>query len=660
MEPIPAAEPVKPNMSHSSKLTEEGAIDMSEASKAEQMETHQYQPHAVYVAADVNSNVQKVRYTELESEEAHALQDTDMNSNLKKAPYHELETIGQPISLKTETHHLENVPQHLITPQGFTTNLKKVKSQAMVYGLDPCFPNIPGFAQQGCFAQEGHGGVNQLGGVFVNGRPLPDVVRQRIVELAHQGVRPCDISRQLRVSHGCVSKILGRYYETGSIRPGVIGGSKPKVATPKVVDAILHYKAENPTMFAWEIRDMLLSECVCSQENVPSVSSINRIVRNKAAEKHKHNPGSPSGSPGLPQTPTPMDALLAQQKAGSFSVSGILGMHTPNGAAAPVQQSPTGEMSNKRKREPEGVTNGHSDTENHNNNNNTNTTNNEERRPTSAEELEQQMWYRRQIKMIRTSDGEVAAPMSGSFPMQYSSVSAYVPSTTAGDAKTPVNYNATVPNMAGTIQHMNSPSGTNSEQANSNSGHYSPPNSGTYTCLTTVSEQDVKPVISSDGSVRIASERYDTETNNDTPSPAKADTPHSANSDFTELKPVNTPSYSNVSAFPQFSSNTTPYANPAHAAYPNQVGSIVPQIMIPSSGYQTTGMPSSEYSSYPSGYTAQYSSSPYADPAWSAVRYAPSSGLLNPPYYLTHSHGAPSRSGEPASVATSSYKAERC
>jgi len=129
-----------------------------------------------------------------------------------------------------------------------------------------------------------HGGVNQLGGVFVNGRPLPDMVRQRIVELAHNGVRPCDISRQLRVSHGCVSKILSRFYETGNYKAGVIGGSKPKVATPHVVDAIAKYKKDNPTMFAWEIRDRLLSEGVCTHDNVPSVSSINRIVRHKAAE----------------------------------------------------------------------------------------------------------------------------------------------------------------------------------------------------------------------------------------------------------------------------------------------------------------------------------------------------------------------------------------
>ncbi|XP_039981864.1 paired box protein Pax-1 [Xiphias gladius] len=129
--------------------------------------------------------------------------------------------------------------------------------------------------------EQSYGEVNQLGGVFVNGRPLPNPVRLRIVELAQLGMRPCDISRQLRVSHGCVSKILARYNETGSILPGAIGGSKPRVTTPAVVKSIRDYKQGDPGIFAWEIRDRLLSDGVCDKYNVPSVSSISRILRNK-------------------------------------------------------------------------------------------------------------------------------------------------------------------------------------------------------------------------------------------------------------------------------------------------------------------------------------------------------------------------------------------
>ncbi|CAI9741427.1 box Pax-7-like isoform X1 [Octopus vulgaris] len=129
--------------------------------------------------------------------------------------------------------------------------------------------------------REGQGRVNQLGGIFINGRPLPNHIRLKIVELAAQGVRPCVISRQLRVSHGCVSKILQRYQETGSIRPGVIGGSKPRVATPEVEKHIELYKKENPGIFSWEIRDRLLKESICDRSTVPSVSSISRVLRSR-------------------------------------------------------------------------------------------------------------------------------------------------------------------------------------------------------------------------------------------------------------------------------------------------------------------------------------------------------------------------------------------
>ncbi|XP_054625173.1 paired box protein Pax-7-like isoform X4 [Dunckerocampus dactyliophorus] len=131
----------------------------------------------------------------------------------------------------------------------------------------------------------GQGRVNQLGGVFINGRPLPNHIRHKIVEMAHHGIRPCVISRQLRVSHGCVSKILCRYQETGSIRPGAIGGSKPRIATPDVEKRIEQYKSDSPGIFSWEIRDKLLKDGVCDRSTVPSVSSISRILRARFGKK---------------------------------------------------------------------------------------------------------------------------------------------------------------------------------------------------------------------------------------------------------------------------------------------------------------------------------------------------------------------------------------
>ena len=71
--------------------------------------------------------------------------------------------------------------------------------------------------------------------------------------------------------------------------PGTIGGSKPKVATQKVINCVLKLKEENPTIFAWEIREKLLKSKVCNERNVPSVSSINRVIRQHTIDpNNKH------------------------------------------------------------------------------------------------------------------------------------------------------------------------------------------------------------------------------------------------------------------------------------------------------------------------------------------------------------------------------------
>ena len=66
--------------------------------------------------------------------------------------------------------------------------------------------------------------VNKLGGVYLTGVALPRHTRLRILQLVQMGFRPAQISRQLRVSHGCVSKLLAQFARTGSIDPAI----KPK------------------------------------------------------------------------------------------------------------------------------------------------------------------------------------------------------------------------------------------------------------------------------------------------------------------------------------------------------------------------------------------------------------------------------------------------
>ncbi|XP_046763231.1 LOW QUALITY PROTEIN: paired box protein Pax-1 isoform X1 [Gallus gallus] len=156
--------------------------------------------------------------------------------------------------------------------------------------------------------QPGPSSINQLGGVYTNGCPLPPCKRHRIIQLAAHGVRSTDISRSLQVSNGCVSKILSRYYRTGSVGPKRLGGWKRRAVPPHVEERIAQLKRERPSVFAWEIRRQLHVEGGGGKRGTPSISSINRVLRGlRGALSPTALPGGGErGSPSpLPLHPSP-------------------------------------------------------------------------------------------------------------------------------------------------------------------------------------------------------------------------------------------------------------------------------------------------------------------------------------------------------------------
>ncbi|XP_076327402.1 uncharacterized protein LOC143234161 isoform X2 [Tachypleus tridentatus] len=478
------------------------------------------------------------------------------------------------------------------------------------------------------YSCKSHGGVNQLGGVFVNGRPLPDVVRQRIVELAHQGVRPCDISRQLRVSHGCVSKILGRYYETGSIKPGVIGGSKPKVATPKVVEAISTYKKQNPTMFAWEIRDRLLADGVCDQDNIPSVSSINRIVRNKAAEKAKH---TMNGGNSHQQTPANTTSVITHapptpHEAGqpllrpSYSISGILGIPNAN---------PNTNLNKRKGDEETGANNDgrgineraiHEEeakrqrTQYNGDQLYTNVCRNMGHDSTI---LVHQMWPKwGKQEDLKSMVVDLPTTMSNASPytlQQFATAPdpGFSPVVSSAAGAEQLKHEALAVAYDGTINSINS-------QVQS-TAVYSPPL--VMTCCDVIPSH-VFPLGDSDI--------------DNSPSPAKADTPTSPS--LTVLQPV----------------QSTLFTGGQSGSYDpiNSFG----QYPVPSGGVPGAGVPGSTGAEY--GYSSPYTQYPPAA-AYGAYGYGPS-GIINPSYYYAHSARPPSSSGLGGPISPNTFKSERC
>ncbi|KAK3588778.1 hypothetical protein CHS0354_003016 [Potamilus streckersoni] len=412
-------------------------------------------------------------------------------------------------------------------------------------------------------------------------------------------------------------------------------------------------------MFAWEIRDRLLSEGVCSSDNVPSVSSINRIVRNRAADRAKKYDSGNQSDEGSPVSNTSPNGDVLQRQ-GTYSISGILGI--------PPQGTPslTAEPTSGKRKHDSAVTNGHdpdmkADVVNANNNN-------------------MELWYGRPAKTSRTDNGltdpsQTAVIMNNGqiYTHAVPTYASFVTTTTATDIKQ---------------EYTSSPSHINNDSAdgNSASGSYSPNIGPTLAPLNPVpvdvksedarhqgrqESQNTEYEATTNNSNNSTNTNYNsnnnTNNNNRNPSPSsKPGTPSNVNTsrNLTELTPVQpvqatplsqTQTFTPLPSFPaQFSSHaSTTYAS----TYPSQaaVGSISSPIVLPqvTSAYNISTMPCSTGDYYTSQIPYSQYNNPYSDSSWTAVRYG-ASGIINTPYY--YSHGVPGRTdasnSQPTNAAT--------
>ena len=121
--------------------------------------------------------------------------------------------------------------------------------------------------------------VNRHQGIYDNGKVLPQVYRERVLDLHHQGFLQRQISQNMRVSIGYVNKVVQFYENNNSSLAAPRTTPVRNKMSADVVEYLESEKLCKPSMYTSELQQHLLLDGVSPPGQLPSTSAIKKCIR---------------------------------------------------------------------------------------------------------------------------------------------------------------------------------------------------------------------------------------------------------------------------------------------------------------------------------------------------------------------------------------------
>lgn len=138
--------------------------------------------------------------------------------------------------------------------------------------------------------------INQSGGLYDNGRNLPQFIRERVLDLHHAGFSQRGIAQELSTSRHFVQNVIRDYDAFNSSCQPVKGHKGHSVLTPDAIECIENEKLIKPSIYCTELQNRLVLDGVVHPADLPHISTISYLLRKELLMTKKRIHAVPSES----------------------------------------------------------------------------------------------------------------------------------------------------------------------------------------------------------------------------------------------------------------------------------------------------------------------------------------------------------------------------